>query len=60
MLQLDVVVEAFVAVSHFLDAVPETTANEAYVADLQVLCLAFLVLFAFLHEDHAHQETDVD
>lgn len=54
------VVEAFVAVSHFLDAVAETTADEAYVADLQVLCLAFLVLFALLHEDHAHQETDVD
>lgn len=60
MLQLDVVVETLVAVSLLLDAVAQATADEAYVADLQDLRFALLVLFALLHEDHAHQETDVD
>lgn len=60
MLQLNVVVESLVAVSHLFDAVADAAADEAYVSDLQILCLALLLLLSFLHENHTHQKTDVD
>lgn len=53
-LDLYVIVETFIAVPCFLDAVALPSTNEASVPYLQLLCLCYLVLFPLLHEDDAN------